>query len=102
MAERIATYVKDVEGFRGVAKLFKMSPPVKYESYTAEGDFEFVTKTSEFVVVSATVVSFSGPETYIFPADSEGVVTSWGELDGSYRGSLNHTSALERAGYVVE
>jgi len=44
---------------------------------------------------------FSGPETYIFPANGNGKVLSFLELEGSYRGGLNHFKALEGAGYVV-
>lgn len=46
------------------------------------------------VVVSAVNAPFSGPETYIFPGDEDGKVTDWGELDGSYRGGLDHEEAL--------
>ena len=56
---------------------------------------------TEFVVVSASVVPFGAPETYIFPADAAGEVTDWGELDGSYRGGLDHEKALRNAGYDV-
>lgn len=53
------------------------------------------------VVVSATNVPYSGPETYIFPGDDTGKITGWGELEGSYKGGLDHTKALENAGYTV-
>jgi hypothetical protein len=55
----------------------------------------------ETVAVSAVVAPFSGPETYIFPCDETGWITAWGELDGSYRGGLDHAAALEAAGYTV-
>ncbi len=59
---------------------------------------------SEYVVVSAVVALYSGPETYIFPADETGHITGYGELDGSYRGGLSHETALRDAGYdqIVE
>jgi hypothetical protein len=53
----------------------------------------------EYVRVSAVIAPFSGPETYLFPADSDGEVTDWGELEGSYRGGLDINEALHRAGY---
>ena len=62
------------------------------------------TRQSQYVIVSATVVPYSGPETYIFAAHKAGdifEVTDWMELDGSYRGELNHTKALSNAGYQV-
>lgn len=66
--------------------LYKMDPPL-------EG--------AAWVVVSAADVMFSGPETYIFPADEDGHITDWFELDGSYRGGLDHEHALALAGYTV-
>ena len=49
---------------------------------------------TDYVVVSAAVVPYTGPETYIFPADSEGNITDRGELPGSYRGGLDHDEAI--------
>ena len=80
-----ATFVKSVEG-QGHKALYKLNPPL-------EGH--------EFVVVSSVHAMFTGPETYIFPADKNGKVTNWGELPGSYRGGLNHIKALEDAGYTA-
>jgi len=56
---------------------------------------------SGFVVVSAVIPLYGGPETYIFPADEDGNITSWGELNGSFRGSLDHEKALRNAGYQI-
>lgn len=84
--DKTATFVCDLVGWNGRAKLYRVDPP-------HEG--------VEHVVVSAVSAPFSGPETYIFPADADGNVTSWLELDGSYRGGLNHVAALVNAGYVV-
>lgn len=80
-------------------KVFRLDPPLKYEKYGAD-DLE--ERQTRYVVVSAvTMVPFSGPETYIFPADKEGEVTSWGELPGSYRGGTDITKALRNAGYEI-
>lgn len=32
---------------------------------------------------------YSGPETYLFPADADGRVIDWNEIEGSYRGALS-------------
>jgi hypothetical protein len=80
-----AVFVKKLTGFYGEARLYKVTPPL-------DGH--------EHVAVSA-VVAYSGPETYIFPADADGKVLSWGELDGSFRGDLDHEAALRLAGYEV-
>ena len=81
-----AMFVKDLSGYTGEAKLYQLEPPL-------DGN--------EYVVVSATYAMFSGPETYIFPATPDGTVTGWGELDGSFRGELDHKLALKNAGYEV-
>lgn len=96
-----ATFVKNLEeGFTGVAKLFMVDPPMQYDiPWDDDGP---PAKETSFVVVSATVVPYGfGPETYIFPADENGNVISWGELKGSYKGGLSHKTALHRAGYTV-
>lgn len=56
----------------------------------------------EHVVVSAVVVPYSGPETYIFGSDAEGEILNWTELPGSYRGGLDHAEALRCAGYEIQ
>jgi hypothetical protein len=88
VAVKKATFVKDVsEHFQGNAELYKVTPAL-------EG--------FDFVVVSATVAFDTGsPETYIFGADENGTVVSWGELEGSFRGELDISKALSLAGYTV-
>ena len=88
-----ATFVKDMsKNFTGTAKLWKLSEPVD-----CEGGNEKI----DHVVTSATIVMFSGAETYIFPADESGNVVSWLEMDGSYRGGLDHEQAIENAGWII-
>ena len=72
---------------RGNASLYRLTPPLQKHKY---------------VIVSAVVAPYSGAETYIFPANKQGEVTDWGELEGSFRGSLDHLTALENAGYDIE
>ena len=80
-----ATLIRDhLARFSGHAALYRLEPPL-------DGN--------ELVAVSAT--SRFGCETYIFPANDRGEVTDWGELDGSYRGGLDHAEALRRAGYEI-
>ena len=94
--EKKATFIRDLDGFTGSAKLYKLDPPIK------EYDFEDDIKAEhEYVVVSATNVPYSGDETYIFPSDKDGKVKSWGELEGSFRGEKDHDQALRYAGYKV-
>lgn len=90
---KTARKIKDLAGFTGAAALYELS------------DFIEVEGTDEIfshVVVSATVAPYTGPETYIFPANADGKVEDWGELPGSYRGGLDHEQALRNAGYEIE
>lgn len=84
--------------FTGDAALYKCDPPMEYERLV---DGEYTKDMAEYVVVSATTALFTGPETYIFPADANGNVINWLELDGSFRGALDHNEALQNAGYEV-
>lgn len=90
----VAHKIKQLNGFRGEAWLFRMDPP--YDGH-------------EYVVVSAVRLkfrrSFDDPpdeETYIFPATPDGAVSDWGELPGSFKGAMDITQALHNAGYKVE
>jgi hypothetical protein len=89
---KVATYLGPVEGFTGEARHYRLDPPIE------DRDNE---TTHEYVVVSATYAMFTGPETYIFPADKKAKVTDWGELEGSFRGGIDHNKALDNAGYRV-
>lgn len=73
-------------------KLWKVTPPIGYDEDWDTGKFR---KNTDYIVSSAASVMFSGPETYIFPADEEGTIIDWGELQGSYRGGLDHDEAIE-------
>lgn len=91
-----AEFVKRLTGWRGDARLFRVSPPVRFT------DLEDRVRETSYVVVSATFAPFTGPETYIFPADERGEVLDWIELEGSFRGGLDHEKALSNAGYTTE
>ena len=83
-----AILVKDnLKGFTGHAALYRMEPPL-------DGH--------DFVIASASILVPTGPETYLFPADAEGNVVSWLEMDGSYRGGLSHAKAFAGVGYSIE
>ena len=84
---KIAKFIKDLEGFTGSAKLWKVIPPLEKNDY---------------VITSATYAMFSGPETYIFGAYKNGKVKDWTELTGSYEGDEDHQQAIKNAGYSAE
>jgi hypothetical protein len=98
--KKIATKIeRKLDTFTGDAALFSVDPPM--EDCRWNDDDERETIKYNYVVVSATIAPYSGAETYIFGADAEGKVLSWSELDGSYRGGLDHEEALRNAGYQI-
>lgn len=96
MSPLTAELVRTIEdgGWTGVAKLWKLSRPVKLEEFS--DDYHPELADCEYVVTSAIVAMYSGPETYVFRADADGQVASCLKLDGSYRGDLDHQRAIDR------
>jgi len=93
-----AVFIKGEVGPNGQEQHFyKVDPPMESRSWY-KGD---KIKKFDYVMVSAAVVPFGGPETYIFGCDEEGTVLDWGELKGSYQGGLSHEEALDGAGYKI-
>jgi hypothetical protein len=92
---KTAIFIRDLPTTRTGAtqKLWRLSEPLVDE----------VGKGFNYVVTSAVNAPFSGsgPETYIFPADTTGKVLDWLELPGSFRGALDHERAIRGAGYSI-
>lgn len=80
--------------WRSTATHYRLTPPAVITNDQGQRE-EYAD-----VVVSATTVH-GIPETYVFPADSEGNITGWGELEGSTRGEFDHALALHNLGYEV-
>lgn len=91
--EMIATKIKNLDEFQGHAALYHLSEPL--EGYDGE--------SHEWVIVSSAHIpfGFGGCETYIFPANSDGIVLDWSELPGSTKDVYHHATALENAGYTA-
>lgn len=94
---RIATLViNKLDGWNGDARLYKLSVPMKYQEL-----YEQVEKDCGYVIVSAVIAPYSGPETYMFAAHESGEPINFLELPGSFKGHLDHELALANAGYSV-
>ena len=97
---KTATLIKNLGTSESGAKqsLYLMAPPIKEEGYWGDD----ATLLWNYVVVSSVRAFDTGRnETYIFPANEKGEIVSWGELDGSMRGTLSHAEALANAGYTI-
>ena len=94
-----AELIKDVsEDFRGDAKLYKLSSPVRYIERSRETKRKRQTK---FVILSSVELALDhgGSETFIFPADAKGKIQSWQELEGSARFKVSHDVVLGLLGF---
>jgi hypothetical protein len=92
-------FVKKEDGCTGFGAVYRLDPPMEWSDWSGD---EVATVNAQFVWVHAANVPFSGPETYIFPCDSDGEVKDWAEMQGSFKGGMDLERALEGAGYVVE
>jgi len=85
-----------------IQKHYKLNPPLE-----VSGAAEAALTLISYVVVSAVVpfadLGFNDlkPETLIFAANEEGKIVDFMDLEGSYRGGLDHEQALQNAGYTV-
>lgn len=98
MTNKIAHKIKRLEDFKGEAWLFRMEPPHEGHEHVA---VSAVTPKPTGITEIDRFPGLLDPETYIFGADPEGVVVSWTELPGSFRGAMDIPRALREAGYEV-
>jgi hypothetical protein len=91
MTYKIAYSVKDTsDESNGYSEVFLCCPPYQGQSYVR-------------VSATTTLDLHDKPEneTYIFPSNKDGEVTSWTELPGSTRGIFDPERVLEKVGYEV-
>lgn len=94
-----ATKIKEFDCSGGSASsqvLYKVSPPMVYSGWSENENTEY-----EYVVSSAALVMFTGPETYIFGANKEGEIVNWSSLYES-RGYMDPDRAIREAGYEIQ
>lgn len=92
---------KHLEGWIGNATLYRIDPPIEYQSLKRL-IFRFKRfKKTRYVIVSTSNVPMSGWETFIFPADKHARVLDWLELPGSQRYTRSHQEVLLNAGYLI-
>lgn len=92
-ARKTATFIKDLDGWRGHASLYRMEPP--HEGH------EFVIASAVDLIIDGYVMPGPSCETYLFGANADGEVEDYMELDGSLKSVKDHDAALIDAGYEV-
>ena len=94
---KTAQLIKDnLPNFQGHAALYKVNPPIREEGWGEEDAVQL-----HHYVIASAVDSMFGVETYLFPADGDGEITSWGELEGSMKGVVSHSAVFDNIGYDV-
>ena len=97
-----AELIKDVSAdFRGNAKLYKLSSPVRYIERRFLPENTAQERQTKFVILSSVELTLDhgGSETFIFPADASGKIQSWQELEGSSKGKVSHDVVLGLVGF---
>lgn len=116
---RTAVLLKEkLEGFSGIANLYELYPPLQIPNENFNPEIDGQNKEEKVimhVVVSGIdessfpfkdnpmlIPNFEYPiETFIFQSDSNGNVVDYSELEGSFRGEINHEKALSNLGYTI-
>ena len=95
MSDKTATLLIDnLPGFNGHAALYRCEPPIEDYSWDDEKKPE-----KRALVVASTAYALGRPETYLFPANEAGEITSWVELPGSRKDITSHEEVFSLAGY---
>ena len=87
----------NLENFIGHASLYKLSESIEEYGYCDDDAIQL----HDYVICSTTHLSVA-TETYIFPADEQGNITSWHELEGSKKDCDSHDEVLGDIGYVID
>jgi len=107
---KTAKFIKKLEGWHGDARLYRLSEAVHagaigYTQYVIVSAVDLRTRFDGELEHAYRVLPFLSTrealETYIFPADKYGDVLEWSELEGSFRGGLNHEAALKGMGFSL-
>jgi hypothetical protein len=107
MNVKTATFIRDIETQNPHVsqKLYRISPVGVADCQEQfDGEWHQFIETYEYIVVSAsTMPYFVGPEgeTFIFAAREDGAFVNSIELEGSTRGVLDHTYALNAGGWFI-
>ena len=89
-------YMRRLDDFRGDAALYELRPPLPWRTYDDDG--QEVVRAARWVIAS-TSVALGSIETYLFAANSNGEIDSWGELDGSMKNCASHLDCFAKIGY---
>lgn len=81
--------------------LWELSKEIVWNEYEKDYVEGYTPKRTKFVITSAVDVLYSGPETYMFPANEHGEIINWGEMPGSFKGEFNHEKCIIGAGWKI-
>ena len=89
-----------------VWRAYKLSEPMDGHTYVRVSAFNMNTSFNKLLTDANLPGVYNFPEeisleTYIFPCDAEGEITSLVELETSQKGTLDHEKVLFDAGYKI-
>ena len=93
--KKTATFVRELEWMSDAA-LYKLSQPVSFHRLASEEE-----ETTGYVIASAVVAPFSGPECLVFPANEKGEAYNMIEIGGQ-RGTMSHAEVLGAMGFEIQ
>jgi hypothetical protein len=83
----VALIRRNLPGFKGCTHLYQVLERTR------------LFKVGQYFVASASTAY--GKEVYLFRAKADGTVTSWAQLPGSQKDTLNVNRVVKDAGYIV-
>ena len=97
---------KSPNGLQAVFQLLENHPRYKEYPALAKNRFfvaSFIDKSRFFSDYHPTtpISNYSNTEVFLFPCDSNGNITDWGELPGSEDNAVNIFSTLRNANYKI-
>lgn len=100
---KTAQYIKDMIGWTGNASMYKLSEPMFAHNGTPHSFVIMSACYTGHLSALASHPNSPNSETFIFPAADADTneASSWCEMPGSRRGTLDHAEVLNDLGYTV-
>lgn len=96
---KIATFIKNLEGFTGAAKLYKLSEPLSYNEINTYGG---VTELQVDYVVVHRITSKGETVSFVMPSSAIGYLVAWADLKPEATSNdLSFEKLVKSIGYTV-
>lgn len=97
---KTATFIKNLEGFTGSAKLYKLSEPLSYNEINTYGG---LTELQVNYVVAHRITSKGETVSFVMPSSATGYLVSWADLKPETTpNDYSFEKLVESTGYTVK